>query len=86
VQGIYNPTNYRVVVYAFTDRWYVQPTGDEPLTLIGSDGSWENITHLGSEYAVMIVASSFKPPISSDALPGGDAVLAIARSGAAINP
>ena len=86
VQGIHDPSKYRVVLYALTDRWYVQPAFNEALTLINSDGSWANTTHLGSEYAAMLVASSFKPPESPNALPGGEAVLAFTRAGASISP
>ncbi len=86
VVGLSDPMKYRVALYAHTDRWYVQPTSEEPLILIGNDGSWESTTHLGSEYAALLVAPSFVPPESASAVPGGEDVVAFARTGAAVNP
>lgn len=86
VGGLSDTTKYRIVLYAFTDRWYVQPTSDEPLTFIHGNGNWESTTHLGSEYAALLVASSFDPPESPDFIPGGDAVIAFTKIEATIHP
>lgn len=76
----------RVVVFARTDKWYVQPYAASPYTSIGEDGNWETGTHLGYEYAALLVEASYKPPATTGALPGiaGD-VLAIARVPARAN-
>lgn len=68
-------TNYAVVIYAYTENppgqspWFVQPTYDSPLTLIGSDSRWNNRTHLGSKYAAILVKKSYEPRRVLDALP-----------------
>ena len=46
---------FRVIVYARTDKWYVQPFADSPHTSIGDNGDWETDTHLGNEYAALLV-------------------------------
>jgi hypothetical protein len=72
--------SYKVIIFAHTDRWYVQPYIDAPDTSIGSDGKWESDTHLGLEYAALLVKPSYKPPATAATLPAvGGAVLAIAR-------
>ena len=74
-------TRWRVVIFALGGNiWYVQPYTASPFTAIASDGKWENDTHLGSEYAALLVRPTYKPPDTTVALPqvGGE-VLAIAR-------
>jgi hypothetical protein len=70
----------RVVLYAHgQDVWWVQPFRSRPYTEIAGDGSWENVTHLGWEYAALLVAPGFKPPAKLPALPPvDDNILAIA--------
>lgn len=67
-----------VVVYAHTDRWYVQPLAVAPFTRVARSGSWTTVTHLGQSYAALLVNRSYSPPSVLDALPlvGGD-VLAV---------
>ncbi|HWS99439.1 MAG TPA: toll/interleukin-1 receptor domain-containing protein [Pyrinomonadaceae bacterium] len=87
VSGV-NVREYKVVLFARTDKWFVQPYTDQPstpnvdesATPIQDDGSWENDTHLGSEYAALLVKMSYKPPTVADRLPDvSGTVLAIAR-------
>jgi hypothetical protein len=69
---------FRVVVFARTDKWYVQPFSDSPYTSIGDTGEWETATHLGNEYAALLVKESYKPPATTHLLPNlSDTVLAI---------
>lgn len=79
VDGV-NVEACRVVVFARTNTWYVQPSVASPYTTISNDGKWETDTHLGDEYAALLVKTSYKPPATMDTLPevGGD-VLAIVR-------
>jgi hypothetical protein len=80
VSGV-RPKDYRIVIYALTDMWYVQPYIDFPLTTINPDGRWESTIHLGSEYAVLLVKPSFKPSPTLAMLPAmGGEVVAIARA------
>lgn len=71
---------HKVVVYARTDKWYVQPYIKEPYTNIADDGKWETDTRTGNEYAALLVKSNYPPPAQPRVLPqvGGD-VLATVR-------
>ena len=60
---------HKVVVYARTDKWYVQPYIKEPYTNIADDGKWETDTRTGSEYAALLVKSSYPPPPQPKVLP-----------------
>lgn len=46
----------RIVLYAHSQTlWWVQPFRAHQYTQLASDGSWENKTHLGAEYAALLV-------------------------------
>lgn len=52
----------RIVLYARSDGvWYVQPWADQPFTKIRPDSTWANTTHLGTEYAALLVEPSYVP-------------------------
>lgn len=65
----------QIVIYAHALNengqmtWYVQPLALEPFTKIRTNSSWRNITHPGSEYAVLLVNPGFKPPRTTLSLP-----------------
>lgn len=59
----------RVVIFAHTDAWYVQPATDRPLTEIGDDGTWNTSTHPGDHYAAVLACGTYNPPAKADALP-----------------
>lgn len=70
----------KVVVFAHGDVWYVQPYTASPFTSIGSGGKWRTETHLGTEYAALLVASGYRPPNTVIELPSeGGPILAVAR-------
>lgn len=70
----------KVVLFARGDVWYVQPYANQTDTSISSDGKWSSDTHLGTEYAAVLVRSGYKAPAKVGSLPSeGGAVLAIAR-------
>lgn len=69
VVGLDAPQRYKVVLYAHTDWWYVQPLAADPYTDIGTDGTWSNWTHLGKRYAAMVVKPSFHVEAKLQALP-----------------
>jgi hypothetical protein len=80
VSGV-NVNGCKVVLFAHTDKWYVEPYISSPDTKIEDDGSWENDTYLGSEYAALLVGASYKPPSTTATLPNvGGPVQAIARA------
>lgn len=74
VEGLKKPNLYKIIIYAHTDRWYVQPFADQPRTDIESDGTWNASTHLGDRYAALLVNPGFTPLSSPEELPstGGD--------------
>ena len=69
----------RIVLFARAGTWYVQPFGSRPFTEIQPDRSWSNITHVGSEYAALLVERDYAPPKVADVLPAeGGPVIAVA--------
>lgn len=67
----------RVVVYAKEDAWWVQPFWSRPFTSVQHDSTWVSDTHLGTEYAALLVGPDYHPFKNSRALPvGGDGVIA----------
>ncbi len=71
----------RIVLFAHSGVWWVQPFADRPTTNILPDGSWRNSTHLGTEYAALLVDAAYTPPARTATLPGvGKGVLAVAMA------
>ena len=67
-----------IVLYARSGAWYVQPYADKPLTAIKRDGTWSNSTHLGTEYAALLVEPYYVPEPSTLLLPSeGNGVIAV---------
>jgi hypothetical protein len=66
----------QIVLFAKAGTWWVQPTTEEPFTAIHPDSTWTNSTHLGSEYAALLVEPGYRPPPTIEVLPseGGDVV------------
>lgn len=66
----------QIVLFAKAGVWWVQPTRDEPFTSIQPDSTWISSTHLGTEYAALLVEPGYRPPPTIDVLPleGGDVV------------
>ena len=71
--------NLQIVLFARSGGWYVQPFADQPFTQIESDSKWKSTTHLGTEYAALLVEPGYQPPPVTDALPDvGGGVIAVA--------
>jgi hypothetical protein len=67
----------QIVVYARSGPWWVQPWPDQALLPIQPDGTWSTTTHLGFEYAVLLVDPSYHPPSTMDVLaPVGGTIVA----------
>ena len=69
-----------IVIFALGDVWYVQPWANAPFTSFSaSDGKWSTDTHLGSEYAALLVRRTYKPPSRTATLPAvaGDVIALI---------
>jgi hypothetical protein len=59
-----------VVIYAHSEgTWWVQPYRAHALTSIESDGNWKNVTHLGTEYAALLVTRDYQPTARVSDLP-----------------
>lgn len=69
----------RIVLFARSGDWYVQPYADRQFTTIQPDSTWQNSTHLGTEYAALLVEPGYLPPAKTDTLPApGGGVVAVA--------
>lgn len=66
----------RIVLFAKSGIWWVQPTVDKPFTDLQSDSTWATSTHPGTEYAALLVEPGYRPPPTIEVLPseGGDVV------------
>lgn len=74
----------RIVLYARAGLWWVQPFANSPFTDIRPDTTWTSPTHMGTEYAALLVDRSFNPAVNVSALPsvGGSVhAVAVARQG-----
>jgi hypothetical protein len=58
-----------IVIYAHSGPWWVQPWPEKPLIPIQADSTWSTETHLGFEYAALLVDSGYQPPPTLDVLP-----------------
>jgi hypothetical protein len=69
----------RIVLFAKSGTWWVQPMSTSPFTSIGEDLTWRNVTHMGTDYAALLVDKDYFPPKTVDVLPAkGGNVLAVA--------
>lgn len=68
----------QIVLFARSGAWYVQPFADQQFTKIQADSTWSNSTHLGTEYAALLVEPEYRPPAATYVLPnvGADVVAA----------
>jgi hypothetical protein len=66
----------QIVVYVRSGPWWVQPWPDKALIPIQSDSTWSTPTHLGFEYAALLVEPGYEPPPTMDVAPtqGGSVV------------
>src|SRR5437899_12610778 len=51
----------QIVIYARSGPWWVQPWPDHPFISIRADSTWSTETHLGHEYAALLVDPSYHP-------------------------
>jgi hypothetical protein len=78
----------QIVLYARNGEWWLQPLVSRPFTKIQADSKWTAATHLGTEYAALLVKPGFQPPTTLGALPNPDGLIAAVGSvkGAASPP
>ena len=67
----------RLVLFARSEGWWVQPEPERPYTILNSDSTWRSPTHLGTEYAAALVKPDYRPPHRADDLPheGGNVIV-----------
>lgn len=71
----------RVVLYAKSGIWWVQPVVEKPFTEVKGDSTWSASTHLGTDYAALLVTPEYHPPATLEALPPvGGSVVAVATA------
>jgi hypothetical protein len=71
----------QIVLYAKSGTWWVQPLANEMFTTIQMDSKWINSTHLGTEYAALLVEPGYRPAATISALPmPGSGVAAVATA------
>jgi hypothetical protein len=69
----------KIVLYAKTGKWWVQPLIDQPITDLRPNFKWTNATHLGTHYAALLVRDGYRPQSALDSLPQtDDNILAVA--------
>ena len=87
VHGAYQ--NQNIILYVNTGKWLVQPLENEPITTVSADSTWVNSTHVGTEYAAILVEPGYHPLGVMESLPiPGGGVVAVARaegSGASVS-
>jgi hypothetical protein len=59
----------QIVIYAHSGQWWVQPWPDHPFIPIKADSTWSTETHLGWEYAALLVQPDYRPLPTLDAAP-----------------
>jgi hypothetical protein len=52
---------HRVVLWALTNYWYVQPLINSPFTPVCTDGTWQNSTHSWKRMVAVLVDSTYVP-------------------------
>jgi hypothetical protein len=71
----------QIVLYAHSGIWYVQPFANRPFTKIQADSTWKNSTHLGTEYAALLVEPGYHPESKIQSLPKeGNGVVTVATA------
>jgi hypothetical protein len=67
----------QIVLYAHSGPWWVQPWPDHPFIPIKADSTWSTETHLGFEYAALLVDPDYYPQPVMDVAPtqGGSVAL-----------
>src|SRR6202166_275311 len=59
----------RIVIYAKSGPWRVQPWPEHTFTSIKPDSTWDTQTHLGYEYAALLVNADYHPAPTIDVAP-----------------
>jgi len=84
----HSPPGVRIVLYARSlDTWWIQPFRSRGITEVTANGDWSNVTHLGKEYAALLVNSTYQPASRLSTLPAaGGSILATTVTKASTEP
>lgn len=64
----------QIVLYAWSEGlWWIQPYTEKPFIVIEGNSRWKSQTHLGSEYAALLVNPGYRPPFATEDLPAAGA-------------
>jgi uncharacterized protein (TIGR03437 family) len=75
------PDAFKIVVYAFTNQYYVQPCTTQVLNPIDLHGSWGPVpSHNGAIY-VLLAGPSYSPPDTTSSLPPVDGINVFTSTG-----
>jgi hypothetical protein len=66
----------QIVLYSKSGDWWLQPLVSNPFTKILKDSKWRNATHLGTDYAALVVDPGYRPPPSTGTLPATTGLVA----------
>ena len=69
----------QIVVYAESGPWWVQPWPDKPFIPVQADSTWSTPTHLGYEYAALLVEPGYHPPPTLDEAPIAGGAVALVK-------
>src|SRR5713101_7916650 len=69
----------QIVIYAHSRQWWVQPWPEHPFIPIKADSTWSTETHLGFEYASLLVEPDFHPLPTMDVAPTQSASVALVK-------
>jgi hypothetical protein len=78
----------KIVLYAKSDSWWIQPLDTKPLTAIEPNATWRNSTHPGTDYAALLVEPGYVPPPVAREMPhtGGSVIAVAVAKGAGAPP
>jgi hypothetical protein len=69
----------QIVIYAHSGQWWVQPWPDHPFIPLKADSTWSTETHLGFEYAALLVEPDYHPLPTTDVAPTQGGSVALVR-------
>jgi hypothetical protein len=76
----------QIVIYARSGPWWVQPWPDRPFIPIQADSTWSTETHLGFEYAALLVDPGYHPPPTMDVAPTAGASVVLVKIVKGVGP
>jgi hypothetical protein len=76
----------KIVIYAHSGQWWVQPWPDRPFIPIQADSTWSTETHLGFEYAALLVEPDYHPFPTMDIAPTQGGYVAVAKIVKGVGP